>query len=923
MRKNSLLIVFLIAFAALKAQVGGVAGTVTDAVTGRELIGVQVIIKPGNRTDYTDVEGRFLFSGLKPGIYSLELREVSHITTFIPVLRVSVNEITVITISMYDSVKALTGVIITAKKPRRDNAAGVAIERKSSPSIMDGISQEAIKRTPDRNTAESLRRISGITLQDNKFPVVRGLADRYNMSMLNGVPLPSTLPDKKAFSFDVIPSGLLDNILVVKSATPEQPGEFAGAVIRLNTRDVPDENIQTVTIGFGGYTNSIGRKAEWQTNKGGDAVGLGTGSRALPAGMPNSLDYMSLLKSERADYSKKLENDWGTVSRVITPGLQFQYSNSSRFLLGGKESGGLFAVSYSSLSRINDIDRNEYNTVGKTREYKDRQFTNNVLWGVLANFTTKLNKQNKLAWRNFFSNNTDEENNIREGTNFESGTFQKAYSLNYLQNYFFSTQLSGDHFFKKTGVKFTWTGGIQNVFRNTPDYRRLLYVRPSADPSLPLTAALTAGRSFENAGKMYTRMNENVQFGAWNFIKSIFKDNFKSDIKLGGFHQLKSREFSARILSVVEHGFSVPDSLKRLGPSLIFRPENMGGDGFRYDDIYDLSYTYTGNSALHAAYLMADNIIDRFFRITGGLRVEQFTQKMKTHRPGSIDPAVGAIQPEISNLNLLPSAGITLLVSNRTNIRFAYAGTVSRPDFREISPFSYFDFVNFVSVTGYDSLQSGTIQNFDFRYETFPGDGQSFSVGAFIKNFKNPIEQIVNPVMQDGNRMVTFRNAREAVVYGAEAEFRMKLQKLAATLRSFQAYGNASVIFSEVNVNGNVRPLQGQAPYMANVGLQYNSRRTGYSFSVNYNVVGPRMTAVGTVNYPDFYLKARNVLDVQLAKSFGRRAELKLNLGDLLAQNYVLYQNKDSKQSYSGKDLVVNRMKTAPMVITSFTYRIN
>lgn len=916
------LLVFIALTGSAYGQVGGLAGAVTDATTGRELVGVTVILKPGIKEDITDVEGRFLFNNLQPGIYSLELREINHKTTIIPILRVTANEISVVKLTMYDSVKALSGIIITAKKPRAENNAGVAMERKSSPNIMDGISQESIKRTPDRNTAEAMRRVSGITILDNKYPVVRGLSDRYNMALLNGVPMPSTLPDRKTFAFDAIPAGLLDNLLVIKSALPDQPAEFAGAILLINTRDIPDESVQTLSLGFGGFSNSIGQKGKWQTNDAPDYFGLGAWGRQLPTGISTTGNYMSnLTKAERTEFSKKFTNDWGLKESTILPGIQFQYSNSSRFRFAKKEAGSLFALSYSRMSRLNSIERKEFNTNGITRDFKDMQYTDNVLIGGMFNFSVKINRKNKITFRNFINNNATEENNVREGTNLESGTFQKAYSMNYLQNYYIGTQLAGDHFFPKSGLKLKWDAGLQKVMRNTPDYRRLLYTQNTGVPGDELKAAVGPQSNFGNAGKMFMDMHENIKFFGYSFLKSYYKDNFKSDLKFGGFHQFKNREFNTRLFSVVENP-DIDESLKLLSPDKIFAPDNMSSTGFRYDEIADPFYHYTGTQNLNAGYVMTDNIIDRVFRITGGVRVEKFMQQLVTKNKQD-----STIKPTIDNLNILPSGAFTIMVTNKTNLRLSYARTVSRPDFREISPFSYFDFVNYISVTGNDKLTSGQINNFDLRYETFPGDGQSFSVGAFYKKFLRPIEQIVSTVVQDGNRSIQFQNAPSAIAYGAEAEFRLKLKKLMRKLKNWEISGNLAYINSEVQLKDSVsgtktRPLQGQSPYIANLGLFYNGRSSGWSFAINYNLIGPRIYSVGTANYPDFYDKNRHVLDVQVAKSLNNRSEIKLSVGDILAQDYVLYQNMDAKTAYSTSDHVVNRMKTAPFFLLNFVFRL-
>lgn len=910
----------------ISAQIGGLAGAVTDAITGRELVGVTVTLKPGGKEDQTDVEGRFLFSNVQPGIYSLELRELNHKTTYIPLIRVMPNQITVVRIAMFDSVKSLAGIVITARRAQQNNNAGVAAERKSSPSILDGISQETIKTTPDRNSAEVLRRVSGIAIQDNKYPIVRGLSDRYNLALLNGIPMPSTMPDKKSFAFDVIPSNLLDNIMVQKTGSADLPGEFAGALILINMRDVPDENVQTASLGFGGFTNSIGKSGLWQSNEGADYLGLGNSGRALPAGMPASGDYMAnLTRSERAAFSKNFKNDWGLTEAGIMPGVQFQYSNSSRFLFSGKPTGLLFALSYSNLKRINTVERKEFNPSGLTRNFLDMQYTDNVLLGGVLNFSVKANKKNKITWRNFINNNAFEENNVRTGDDFETNTYQKSYGLNYMYNYSLGSQFSGEHFLPASEIKFKWDAGMQFVGRNAPDYRRLLYTR-ATNSTAPLKVATGPQANFEYAGKMYTGMTENIRFAGYSFQKTFMNDNLKSDVKIGGFHQLKDRSFQARILSVVDNNFDTPDSLKETDASKIFEPANMGGNGFRYDEINDPSYSYTGEQSLHAGYVMTDNIINRFFRVTAGVRIEKFNQVMYTAKQG-----IGKINPTLNNLNILPSAALTILASNKTNIRFNYATTVTRPDFREISPFSFFDFINYVSVVGNDTLKSGIINNFDIRFETYPGDGQSFSIGVFIKDFKNPVEQTVSLVSKNPVRSIQYKNATAATLYGAEMEFRYKLRKISHKLKNFEAAGNLAYTFSEVSfqtfdsISGtrNIsRPLQGQSPYLANFGLYYTSRSTGWALALNYNIVGSRLNSVGTVNYPDFYEKQRNIVDIQIAKTLGPRAEVKLNFGDILAQDFVLYQNTDNKNSFSKSDRVVNRMNAAPLVILNFTYRI-
>src|SRR4030095_1774468 len=139
------------------------------------------------------------------------------------------------------------------------------------------------------NTSEdSQKRISEITIQNGRYVIVRGLPDRYNNATLNGSPLPSTEPDRKVFSFDLIPSFMVDNIIIVKTAQPDMQGDFAGGQVTINTRDIPEENFMSITLGTG--INTLANFNTWYQYPGGktDWLGLDDGTRQLPAAFPGT-----------------------------------------------------------------------------------------------------------------------------------------------------------------------------------------------------------------------------------------------------------------------------------------------------------------------------------------------------------------------------------------------------------------------------------------------------------------------------------------------------------------------------------------------------------------------------------------------------------------------------------------------------------
>ena len=101
-------------------------------------------------------------------------------------------------------------------------------QKRESTVLEDAISADQISKSGDSNAAEAMRRVTGVTIRDGKFPVVRGLGERYTAVQVNSSPLPSPEPDKKAVPLDLFPTSLINGIKVLKTYSAEMPGEFGG-----------------------------------------------------------------------------------------------------------------------------------------------------------------------------------------------------------------------------------------------------------------------------------------------------------------------------------------------------------------------------------------------------------------------------------------------------------------------------------------------------------------------------------------------------------------------------------------------------------------------------------------------------------------------------------------------------------------------
>ncbi len=900
--------------AAVAQKKGGIAGLVSDAKTGRELVGITVIVQGSMAGDATDVEGRYLIKGLDSGMYTLQFSSVVHKELIIREIEVVPGEITIINAEMTDSIPSMRGVVVTTRRAKKETVLGMTFERKNMASISDNISAEQIKRTPDRTTAEAIRRVPGASIQDRSFVIMRGLNERYNLAYLNGSPLVSSDPDRKGFPFDLIPANQIDNIVVQKTATPELPADFAGGVINVNTRDIPDESFQSLMVGFNFNTASTLQNGQFQQGGSLDFLGIDDKSRSLPDGLPDSYDYKKLSKNERIRLSRSFNNDWAIRSSSVQPGYYFQYSVAKKFKMGNADGATIFALSYNSTNRYVLGNRNEVDSADKGFNVKDDNYYKTVLLGGIFNFSIRFNKLNKLSWKNSYNISTLNQTQIRQGYNKYDSSFENTNGYYYYENHFYSSQLQGDHSSASKRLKFKWLGSFTNLDRETPSYRRLMY----KDKTGTSVASIGRTADFFNAGRFYSDLNENTVFGSYQFSFISYLNESKIDFRLGGYHLARNRNFSSRTLGYA-YDSAAARNLFTLPAEQLLDPSNMKSTGLRLDDISLPTDNYEGTAFTHAGYAMMDNILFRKFRIVWGARYEKFDMKLTSR-----DLNNRRVDSIWANTLILPSANIIYSLNAKTHLRLAAGKTVTRPDYREVAQFRYYDFNQFATIQGNPSLKTGTVMNYDARLEIYPGEGQSWSFTYFRKEFTNPIELVMTNTSNLENRQLTYRNAESAELAGAEIEFRQKLEKVFHAWKGASVFGNLSVIGSKVTRKGisEQRALQGQSPYIINCGFQYNRSGSGWGGTLLLNRIGQRINTVGTANYADIYEKARTVFDLQISKNFGKKAELRFTWQDLLGQKIILYQNLDEKTSFDeSKDYLVSDAIPGTTVQVTYLFR--
>lgn len=896
MNKYILLILTLFGFNQLMAQNGKITGKVVDATDGLEIIGAAVQIKGTTKGTATDFEGKFTIDNVEPGTYTVQVSFLSYSNKEISGVVVKPGAVVTLNVSLLSASNELEEIVVQVEY-KRETMNAILIDQKNAASIGDGISADVIKTTPAKTTSDVLKKVSGASIQDNKFAIIRGLNDRYNAAFINGAPLPSSEADRKAFSFDIFPSNLIDNMIITKTATPDMPAEFAGGIIQISTKDIPDKNFYTLSLGSSVHTLTTFQP--WMKSQGGkyDFLGLDDGTRAIPAGFPGSEQFSSLPRRQRQAYSSLFKNTFGPIDVAsAAPNTNFQFTMGQKTKLFGKDFGSIFALTYNNSYKRTPALRQDFAGDDKVFEFNDEQYSRNVLWGALWNLSYKLDNNNKISFRNMFNVNTEDQVTVREGQDIAaSGLDRKAYAIFYNQNLLYTGQLIGEHLFEKAkNLKVKWVLGYSDITRDIPDFRRLRYNRvPSANNENPYIAFLTTNASPNDAGRFYSNLDESVYSGSVDFSLPLDIKGKKSTLKFGYYYQSRVRDFNVRVLgNVINSTTYFNNDLLRLGIGDIFNPMNfMDSTGFSIAESTNKSDSYDASSNLNSGYAMMDVKLTLRLRAIFGVRVEAFSQNVYAESNSNVPTDITR-----SNVDVLPSINLAYELSQKSNLRFAASQTLSRPEFRELAPFSFFDFNNFVEIVGNSELQRAKITNLDLRYELFPGNGQLISGSVFFKHFQNPIEQTLNPDIGGGTLSTTYRNATSATNFGIELEYRKSLEFIGAWFNRLTLATNLALIQSEVNLENVAgaknRPLQGQSPYVFNMSLNYKDE-SNWSGAISVNRIGKRIAFVGTDIYPDFYENPRWILDLSVNKSILKdKLEIKLNVADILAQDLVFYQNK-------------------------------
>jgi len=923
--KTYLIFIILLVFQNLAFAIeGSVTGIVYDDATGETLPGVTILVTEVSKGTLSGADGKFTLK-LPEGNYDIRISFVSYETIVVNDVIVREGETTIVEdLRLREEATALSEVVVTASRVTNTEVALMAMKR-VTPILFDGISAANFKKIGDSDAAASVKRVPGVSVSGGKYVYVRGLGDRYSKTLLNEVDIPNLDPDRNTLQMDIFPNSIIDNIMVYKTFSPDLPADFTGGIINITLKELPDRKTGSISLSAG-YNPEFHFNEDFLTYSGGktDFLGYDDGSRNIPATTdvplftqarinPEGIDglrYKQILQAFNPVMAASRENNLMDFSFGANLGNSY---NFRKFTLGY-----IAALSYKSSSEYYEnalsgryiIERENGELAPAELQYGDYGVSG-IIWSGLAGVTLKTGKT-KHGINILHIQNGESTAGIFNFDNFDKGSVFSSYqhNLEYSQRSLTNLLLEGQYDLRDPKWFISWKVSPTLSGISDPDIRFTRYETGAS--------SLKIGTETGFPERIWRELEELNLSGNLNVTKIFSPGSNDIALKFGGAYTFKEREFA-----ITNYSLNIRNIPLTGNPDELFYAENL----WPYNGNPDKGTTYevpfipvnpnqfVSNVQNTAGYVSIEFYLLRNLKTTLGVRAENFVQRYT----GQDQQGINVLDNDIviSDFDLFPAVNIMYSLSATSNLRFSYAGTIARPSFKELSyaeisdPISGRVFIgglfqdkdNMTGITYWNgNLVCTRINNFDLRWEKFYTDGQTISLSTFYKIFTDPIE-IVQYASQAGTYQP--RNVGHGEVIGAEIEFRQNFSFISAVMKGLSFSANITLAKSKIKIDqtelnsrieyaiadGAIEPyrdMAGQAPYIINSGLTWNTsgglRIQSFDAGIYYNVQGESLQYVGIADRPDIYSRPFHSLNFNSNVTLGKfQAGFKID--NLLRQN--------------------------------------
>ena len=881
-----------------EAQNGEIYGVIIEKSTGEPLPGANIAIESLILGTISDFDGNYNLK-IPTGKHKVKFSFVSFITIETEVVIENGKKFE-LNVALSESTTGLDEVVVSVVR-KLNSEVSIINAMKTSSVVMSGVSSQQISKTQDRDASEVVKRIPGISIIDNRFIIARGLSQRYNNVWINNSAIPSSEADSRAFSFDMIPSGQIENMMIVKSPAPELPADFTGGFVKITTKSTLEENSLQVSYGINFNTQTHFQDFKYAKGSSTDFLGFDNGFRDMKSVVPSQLDGRNAEMTTNVT-ANGFNNDWKI--RSLKPVADHRFSvmlNRFNKLNNGHQLGLVAAFNYSySYLTYKNMTNARFGVYNKMEDkplylykYEDDQYTITARTGGMLNFIWEMSNKNRIEFRNIFNQQGRDRYTYRDGwQNISSRYDQIKEEYFYNSRGTYTGQLSGLFNISESG-RLDWTAGYSYANKNQPD-RREINLQEEINRF-----------EMENIKRDFIRLDEHTMSAGLNYNHNFDFGSFEPSLKAGVYTDYRTRNYNTRYFLYKVNIMNLPqDFLYRDVASEMMLPEYFSADKFFVSEATKKTNDYSGEDLMLSGY-SGINLPLGNFNVYAGVRYENNLMQLTNFVTLSTDETETY---DYKQSDFFPSINAAYNINKNNLLRVAYGKSINRQEFREVSPSAFYDFDLFSFVRGNKELKQAYIHNFDFRYEMYPSNGEMISFALFYKKFNHPIEWTF--IDSGGTYTFTFENADQANNYGVELDLRKSLDFIG--LSDFMFSFNGALIRSKVKFDKNSlehdRPMQGQSPYIVNTGLFY--QREKLNIGLMYNIIGKRIVGIGRTdnsqgksidnNVPDMYEMPRHSLDLSISYSLGKRFEISAGVRDILASSFVFKQFPEFTDNGSG-----------------------
>lgn len=776
------------------------------------------------------------------------------------------------------------------------------IERQNS-EIIDAVDADQLAKFGDSNVASAVKRVAGVSVQDGKYAVVRGLDGRYISSTLNGTLMPTTDPLRRDVQMDLFPANILGGIEIQKSYSAAMPGSTTGGSVGMKTKGLPDEMVFKLSGSLGYNLDVTGNDIVTYEGSGSDWLTYDDGLRDVPAEVENTFQGTDgSVNIETCDFddpaciityaeSARLAQQFPVIYNVdresASPDWGVGLSQGNRFDQSFGSLGYYLALGLSnSTSARQDATKDDPDVVSSyERSTKTSKLNGYLVFGLEDNADGEW--LSKTIWLRQAEDTTKLESGY---ATYEDTVFDQAV-LRWNEREFFSEQLSGKHYFFSSH-ELEWQAGISNTGMYEPDRRTWRILGGNFAPSA--------------TERRFSDLNEDgVDIGVSYLMPVDFSTSVSTSFKLGYLYSSKDRDWVQSRYSFVPGRNGAPAD-RATDVETQLSAENLENQRYRLVKRTDNQDTFQADSEINAVYFNTETLIASNITLVAGLRQETFEQNI--FYPNGSNKS-GATEPSVDESNLLPAISLNYAVDDNWQVRVSASQTVSYPGIIEKSDASLFDPDTDELIIGNANLEVSEIDNFDLRGEYYFEDGGSVSLALFSKQIAKPVEKAVTDGSGTSADGYTFRNAVSADLLGVELDFNKVLLETSSI--ALDLGGNVSVIESEVELDedsirlegegANGRDLQGQSPLLANIHFGIEHHATQQQLNILLNYFDDKIHRVVRGANSNIIEKGRMSLDMNYRLTFSNESEFKIKLENILDEK-TEYQFEDSGkaiESYS------------------------